>query len=83
MFTFNFSSTFVFSAFKTLFERTYRIAQHKSVYLAVYKTSYLINIDLAIQANRDIDIGLGLFGYSIGLEFYDNRAWDYINKRWL
>jgi len=51
----------------------------------IYKTHYLINVDLSLNVRCDhagFQIMLGLFGYSVELHFYDSRHWNYENNCW-
>ncbi len=45
--------------------------------LICFKFSCTIRTDHA-----GLNLELGLFGYNIDFNFYDNRHWDYINGRW-
>jgi hypothetical protein len=43
------------------------------------KTDDILTIDLRItarQSHAGVDLWLGIFGYAVNLQFYDNRHWD-------
>lgn len=51
----------------------------------ILATPDLICIDFSYTIRQDhagLRLELGLFGYSIDFNLYDNRHWDYIGKKW-
>jgi hypothetical protein len=83
MFTFNFGliNPFV-SGWTTLKEYRYKLTTNKNIYITFSKTSEFISVDLAFRENFEVDITLGLFGYTLHIDLYDNRNWDYTNHCW-
>ncbi len=60
--------------------------KHKFYELQVMKSDDIVSFDLRITTRCDhagIDLWLGLFGYSINLNFYDNRHWNSKEGRWM
>jgi hypothetical protein len=63
---------------KTLFENKFWEVQ-------IMKSDDIVAFDLRISARTDhagLDLWLGLFGYAVNLQFYDNRHWDNELKDW-
>jgi hypothetical protein len=51
----------------------------------IMKSDDLLTVDLRITTRQDhagADLWLGLFGYAINLQFYDNRHWDSETENW-
>jgi hypothetical protein len=51
----------------------------------ILATSDLICIHFSYTIRQDhagLRLELGLFGYSIDFNIYDNRHWDYIGEKW-
>ena len=49
------------------------------------KSDDILTFDLRVTARQDhagVDLWLGLFGYAVNLQFYDNRHWDNELKDW-
>lgn len=67
--------------FKNLWCRAFDTPfKNKFVELEVYRDSSLfsINVNWTIrQSHAGLDIELGLFGYCLHFNFYDNRHWNY------
>ncbi len=83
MFTFNFTLINPYkTAWKTLKEFKYPITKTTNCYIGIYKSSDIISVGLSFQLANEISINLGLFGYSIGLDFYTEQDWDYTNHCW-
>lgn len=60
--------------------------KHKFWELQAMKTDDLIAVDLRITSRCDhagIDLWLGLLGYSINFNLYDNRHWNTKEGRWV
>jgi len=56
------------------------IFKHKYIEIELYKDSSIIcfNFSWTIrQSHAGVDIELGLFGYCVHYNFYDNRHWNY------
>jgi hypothetical protein len=70
----NLGSTFFATPFK-----------HKFIELECYKDSTLLTVvcNWTIrQSHAGLDIELGLFGYNVHFNFYDNRHWNNEEGRW-
>lgn len=51
----------------------------------VMRSDDVIALDLRITTRTDhagVDLWLGLLGYSVNLQFYDNRHWDTETNGW-
>ena len=51
----------------------------------VMKSDDIVAVDLRITTQTDhagVDLWLGLLGYAVNLQFYDNRHWDYSTDNW-
>lgn len=60
--------------------------EHKFYEVQVMKSDDIVAFDLRVTTRCDhagIDLWLGLFGYSINLNFYDNRHWNSQEGRWV
>ncbi len=54
--------------------------------IQIIKCYNLIRCEFEFNIRQDhagINLELGLLGYEIHFTIYDNRHWDYENKRWL
>jgi hypothetical protein len=74
--------------FKTIFSRSGKITKNKGWEVEIYKQDHTIfdfNIDTCIvgKYHAGINVLLGLFSYVICARIYDNRHWDYTNKKWI
>jgi hypothetical protein len=59
--------------------------KHKYWEFEILKDSCLLTCEFYIKQKQDhagFSFELGLIGYSIHFQFYDNRHWDYTNERW-
>lgn len=60
--------------------------KHKFIELEFYKDSTLLSIIFVHtihQSHAGLDIELGLLGYNVHFNFYDNRHWNYEEHRWM
>jgi hypothetical protein len=72
------------------FENVYAAAgktpfKHKYWEVQLIKSNDLVTVDLRISHKTDhagVDLWLGLLGYSVNLNFYDNRHWNYETNKW-
>lgn len=51
----------------------------------VMRTNTLISANLNISHRRDhagINLNIGLFGFEVECNLYDNRHWDYKRNKW-
>jgi hypothetical protein len=88
MISFNFNLRNPWSKeFKNLWWKAYDTPfKNKFVDLEIYKDSSIIALNLSWtirQSHAGLDIELGLFGYNIHFNFYDNRHWNIKEGRWM
>lgn len=72
--------------FKNLWSKIWGIDPHKYIELEVYRDSSLLSFNFSWtirQSHAGLDIELGLFGYCVHFNFYDNRHWNYTEGRWM
>ena len=82
MISFNFNIQNPWStAFKNLWCRAFRTPfKNKFIELEVTQSCNLISLMFSYtvrQSHAGLGLELGLFGYNIHFNFYDNRHWDY------
>jgi hypothetical protein len=61
------------------------IAKHKAWELGVYRTNTIVELYFHYRIRCDhagVKFMFSLFGYTIELNLYDTRHWDYDNKTW-
>lgn len=72
--------------FKNLCNKSALIAKHKAVELElVYYSPTVLEIDTSYSVKCDhagFRLTLGLFRYSICVNYYDTRHWDYESECW-
>jgi len=72
--------------FENLWCRSYStLFKNKFIEIEVYKESGIVVFGLDLTTQQDhagLDIEVGLLGYCVRFNFYDNRHWDYENKCW-
>ena len=70
-----------------VFNRAYATPfKHKFIELECYKDGHILSFMLGWNIRCDhagFDIELGLFGYNVHFNFYDNRHWNYEEGRWM
>ena len=75
------------NTFKNLWSRVYATPfKHKFIELELYKDSFIVsfNFNWTIrQSHAGLDLELGLFGYDVHFQFYDNRHWNTQAGRWM
>lgn len=62
------------------------IFQNKFWELQCYKSADILDIFLRITHRQDhagLHIGLGLFGFNLEFQIYDNRHWDKETNSWI
>jgi hypothetical protein len=73
--------------FENLWCRAYKTPlKNKFIELECYKDSYIVsfNFNWTIrQSHAGLDIELGVFGYCVHFNFYDNRHWNAEERRWM
>ena len=74
------------TTFKNLWCRAYSTPfKHKFIELEVYKESSIVAFSLYLttrQSHAGIDIEVGVLGYCLHFNFYDNRHWDGNQGAW-
>lgn len=88
MISFNFNLRNPWSnEFKNLWCRAYDTPfAHKYIELEIYKDSTLVSfmINWSVrQSHAGLDIDIGLCGYNVHFNFYDNRHWNVDEGRWM
>ena len=71
--------------FKNLLCKTGRLTKNKFWEVCLYKDPVLFRLTIEINFRKDhggIDMEMGLLGYSIGAQIYDNRHWDHKIDTW-
>jgi hypothetical protein len=72
--------------FDNLWNRSYATPfANKFVELEVTRDSTLVTFMFnctARQSHAGLDLELGLFGYTVHFQFYDNRHWNIEKKAW-
>jgi hypothetical protein len=72
---------------ENLFSKAYSTPfKHKCIELECYKDGHLLTFMFNWTICRDhagLDIELGLFGYNVHFQFYDNRHWNVEEGRWM
>jgi hypothetical protein len=72
--------------FRNLWNKFYNTPfKNKFIELEVYNDSTIVVCSMRLTNRRDhagLDIMLGLFGYCVHFNFYDNRHWDYELNKW-
>ena len=87
MISFNFNLRNQWSnRFSNLWNRSYKTPfKNKYIELEITKdftlASFMFNWTLR-QSHAGLDIELGLFGYCVHFNFYDNRHWSQITNEW-
>ena len=73
--------------FKNVWSKVYATPfKHKFIELELYKDSFIVsfNFNWTIrQSHAGLDLELGLFGYDVHFQFYDNRHWNTEEGRWM
>lgn len=74
--------------FTDIYNCSGKITKNKSWEIQIYKQDYTfleVDIDTCIigQDHAGVGINLGLFYFVISAKMYDNRHWDYTNKKWI
>lgn len=72
--------------FKNLWNKMWGINPHKYIELEFYKDSSLISFMFnwtIRQSHAGLDLDLGLLGYCVHFNIYDNRHWNYTEGRWM
>lgn len=73
-------------SFSNLWSRSYRTPfAHKFIELELYKSSNIVCIEFSYTIKQDhagLDITVGIFGYNLHFNFYDNRHWDKDENNW-
>jgi len=82
----NISNPFVSSDYLTTFWYKHgQITDHKSWEFQATTDNCILLLGLSLTTRRShagLRLELGLLGYSVSFEIYDNRHWDYISNSW-
>jgi hypothetical protein len=71
--------------FANLFSRHGMLSKYKAWEFELLKVNCIVNLSLEFTTQQDhagLRIELGLFGYELGLVFFDTRHWDHKNNCW-
>lgn len=72
--------------FKNLGSKIWYVAEHKYAELEFYKDTSLLSVNFnwtIRQSHAGLDIELGLLGYCVHFNIYDNRHWNSEEGRWM
>jgi len=82
----NFSITNPWSdRFTNLFARGGMVTKHKAWEFEIYRSDTVIELEFRISARQNhagVELGLGLFSWTMRVQLYDTRHWNYIKKEW-
>jgi len=59
--------------------------KHKAVEIEYYRSNTVAEFETRLTFREDhagLTLGLGLFSYTLRLQFYDTRHWNYADKCW-
>ena len=62
------------------------VFKHKYIEIELYKDSSILSFSFNWSVRQDhagIEFSLGLFGYTVRYQFYDNRHWNHKEGRWM
>lgn len=87
MISFNFNLRNPWSTtFKNLWWKSFdTLFKNKFIELEVYKDTTLVSVMFnwtVRQSHAGLDLELGLFGYNVHFQFYDNRHWNNETATW-
>ena len=60
--------------------------KHKFIELEVYRDSSIVSFNFSWtirQSHAGLDIELGVLGFCVHFNLYDNRHWNYTEGRWM
>ena len=72
--------------FKSLFGKHGILTKNKLWEVCCYKDPVLVRLSIEINFRKShggIDMEMGLLGYTIGAQIYDNRHWEYEKGTWV
>ena len=61
------------------------VFKHKYIEIEAYKDSSIVSFSFNWTIRQDhagVDFEIGLFGYCVHYNFYDNRHWNHKEGRW-
>lgn len=85
-FVFTLKNPFSKQEFENVYSKSGHVVGHKFWELEIYKTKALVDFDFNLSFRQDhagISLGLGLFGYTVSGQIYDNRHWNSKEGRWM
>lgn len=62
-----------------------KLTKHKGWEVEIYRSDTVVELEARFTARQDhagLTLGLGLFSYTIRIQFYDSRHWNYDTKTW-
>ncbi len=71
--------------FKPLWSWGRRLTKNKAIEVEVYRSNTVAEFEARLRHREDhagLTIGLGLFSYTLHIDFYDTRHWNYATKQW-
>jgi len=75
--------------FSDKFEHVYatgsRLFKHKAWEFEIYRSDTIAELETRITIREDhagVKLGIGLLSWTINLQFYDTRHWNYNTKTW-
>jgi hypothetical protein len=71
--------------FKPVWSWGKKLTKNKALEIEAYRSDTIIEYEIKFTIREDhagLIIGLGLLSYTIRLQIYDTRHWNYANKCW-
>jgi hypothetical protein len=80
MISFNFYLSNPFSnRWANVFSRSTNIGKHKAVEFEIFRDNAIVSLMFRLSARQShagIMLDIGLFGYSVSVQYYDTRHWN-------
>ena len=73
--------------YKKLFSNLTKVTENKSLYIELLQThstliGFCVDIHPVKSSHAGFDVNFALFGYSLQIEFFDERHWNFNEDRW-
>lgn len=73
--------------YKNLYHKLVKVTKHKSIYIELLHTKttligFCVDIHPFKTSHAGFDVNFALFGYSLQIEFFDNRHWNFEKDCW-
>ena len=71
--------------FEPVYSTGGKLTAHKAWEVESYRSDTIAEFELRLSARQDhagITLGLGLFSWTVRVQLYDTRHWDYERKEW-